>query len=70
MTNTIYEEYSLTLRHVMNCNGEQVNIDQPIVCKVVLDRNVAKNPTYVLNELLAQLEKFVYDMACKEGSMT
>lgn len=66
----VFEEYSLILRHIMNCNGEQINIDQPIVCKVVLDRNLEKNPAYVVNRLIAQLEKFIYDKAVEEGSIT
>ncbi len=65
-----FEEYSLTLTHTMTCDGERLNIDQPIVCKVVIDRAFEKNPTYVLNELIARLEKFVYDKACEEGPIT
>lgn len=69
MSDSVYEVYTLTLRHQYWDGENRVDIEEPIQVRQMLDRRFSVGKPYVVNQMVRELSEYMMRLLAerKEG---
>lgn len=61
---TVFEEYTLVLKHEYTVDGKKYQIDRPIYVRYVVQPDLNHPNAVVINEMIEKLSNYVLEATC------